>query len=315
MVVVDTEEEFDWSKPLSRSNTQTSAMVAQSAAHDIFSEFGAIPTYVIDYPVATSEIGVKILADLLATGECDIGAHLHPWVNPPNSEAITPHNSYPGNLPAELEREKLAILSDAIENNLGVRPRVYKAGRYGIGPNTAQILEESGYDIDLSVVPFTSFAADGGPDFRSFGPQPYWFGTKRRLLEIPLTCGFSGAFVSSGPNAYPRLSSDFGMRCHLPGLAARLRLLERIRLTPEGADHTAHRRLLNSMMSQGYRVFTLSYHSPSLQPGKTPYVRDRKDLETFLTTIKNTLSYFTNELGGRITTPQSFLNVLNANRE
>ena len=314
-VIVDTEEEFDWSEPLSRANTNTNAILAQSAAHEVFAKYDVVPTYVVDYPVATNDSSIRILTDLLNSGACEIGAHLHPWVNPPHDEEVSPFNSYPGNLPAELEREKLKVLTDEIERNFGVPPRIYKAGRYGVGPNTAWILEDCGYDIDLSVVPFTSFAKDGGPDFRAFTSKPYWFGAKRKLLEIPLTCGFAGVLSTSGPRAYPCLSNELGMKFHLPGIAARLGLLERIRLTPEGANHAAHRRLIESMLTEGHRVFAMTYHSPSLQPGHTPYVRDKADLRTFLETLRKTLDYFINEIGGKATTPLSLLKSLHAKAE
>ena len=315
MVIVDTEEEFDWSAPLSRANRSVNSVAAQSAAHEIFAKYGVVPTYVVDYPVAVTESSIRVLTDLLKAGVCEIGAHLHPWVNPPDVEDVNAFNSYPGNLPADLEREKLEILSAAIENNIGFRPRVYKAGRYGLGINTAAILEETGYDVDLSVVPYTSFAADGGPDYRTFGASPYWFGAKRNLLEIPLTCGFAGVLATSGPRAFPALSSDLGMKLRLPGIAARLRLLERIRLTPEGIDHAAHRRLINSMLADGHRVFSMTYHSPSLQPGNTPYVRDKADLKAFLGTLRRTLDYFLNEIGGKATTPGALFRLLRPGAE
>ena len=315
MVIVDTEEEFDWSAPLSRANRSVNSVAAQSAAHEIFAKYGVVPTYVVDYPVAVTESSIRVLTDLLKAGVCEIGAHLHPWVNPPDVEDVNAFNSYPGNLPADLEREKLEILSAAIENNIGFRPRVYKAGRYGLGINTAAILKETGYDVDLSVVPYTSFAADGGPDYRTFGASPYWFGAKRKLLEIPLTCGFAGVLATSGPRAFPALSSDLGMKLRLPGIAARLRLLERIRLTPEGIDHAAHRRLINSMLAEGHRVFAMTYHSPSLQPGNTPYVRDKADLKAFLGTLRRTLDYFLNEIGGKATTPGALFRLLRPGAE
>lgn len=315
MVIVDTEEEFDWSAPLSRANRSVNSVAAQSAAHEIFAKYGVVPTYVVDYPIAVTESSIGVLTDLLKAGVCEIGAHLHPWVNPPDVEDVNAFNSYPGNLPADLEREKLEVLSAAIENNIGFRPRVYKAGRYGLGINTAAILKETGYDVDLSVVPYTSFAADGGPDYRTFGASPYWFGAKRKLLEIPLTCGFAGVLATSGPRAFPALSSDLGMKLRLPGIAARLRLLERIRLTPEGIDHAAHRRLINSMLAEGHRVFAMTYHSPSLQPGNTPYVRDKADLKAFLGTLRRTLDYFLNEIGGKATTPGALFRLLRPGAE
>ncbi len=314
LVIVDTEEEFDWGRPLSRDNTSVESIAEQHRAQEIFARHGVVPIYVVDYPVATNERAVQVLGGFLADGRCEIGAHLHPWVNPPHEEPVNAHNSYPGNLPARLERAKLERLTEAIARNFGVRPTVYRAGRYGVGPATAGHIEDLGYEVDLSVVPYTSFAADGGPDFRGFGFRPYWFGAAGRLLEIPLSCGFAGALAGWGPTVYPALASRLGMRLRAPGVAARLGLLERIRLTPEGIDPAAHRRLTKSLLRQGCRVFSLTYHSPSLMPGGTPYVRDASQLAEFLRAIDHYLAYFLGELGGQPITPTGLYRMLRKHR-
>ena len=310
IVVIDTEEEFDWGKPLSRENTATESIAAQHLAQEVFARHGVVPTYVVDYPVATSAPAFTALKAFLDAGRCEIGTHLHPWVSPPHEEEVNPHNSYPGNLPADLERSKLERLTDAIAENFGKRPVVYKAGRYGVGPNTAELLQDLGYKVDLSVVARTAFTDDGGPDFRAFDHRPYWFGREHKLLEIPLTAGFAGGLADLGPAVYPILVSPLGMKLRAPGIAARLRQIERIRLTPEGIDHAAHRRLTKALLRRGCRVFYMAYHSPSLQPGLTPYVADEAQLQDFLGTIDRYLRYFIEELGGQPTTPTELYRLL-----
>lgn len=310
LVTIDTEEEFDWSLPLARSNTAVRSIGAQHRAQDIFDAHGVVPTYLVDYPVASDEEAVAVLRGFLADGRCEIGAHLHPWVNPPHEEQVNPYNSYPGNLAAPLERAKLECLTETIERNFGLRPTAYRAGRYGVGPATADILEGLGYQVDLSIVPYTSFSEDGGPDFAAFEARPYWFGDERRLLEVPVSCGFAGGLAGWGAALFPVLAGRLGMTLRVPGVAARLGLLERIRLTPEGIDHAAHRRLTRRLLDQGRRVFCLTYHSPSLEPGNTPYVRDEGELRGFLDTIDRYLDYFFTEVGGRPTTPTALYGML-----
>jgi len=305
LVVVDTEEEFDWSRPLSRDNRAVASIADQPAAHEIFERFSLVPTYVVDHPVASDPAAIAVLGRLHEAGACSIGAHLHPWVNPPFEEAVTARNSYPGNLPPELERAKLRVLTELIANSFGKRPTVYKAGRYGVGAQTARMLVELGYRIDASVVPFTSFQADGGPDFRAAHFHPYWCDDARALLEIPLSCGFCGRLRNLGPALYPRLSGPAGMATHLPGLFARSGLLERIRLSPEGNSFEDNRRLTRSLLDQGCRVFSYTYHSPSLKPGCTPYVRDGADLARFLRSMRDYFTFFFEEVGGAAATPEA----------
>lgn len=310
LVVVDTEEEFDWSRPHARENTAVTAIAAQGLAQEVFARHSLVPTYVIDFPVASTPEAVTVLKGFVERGACRIGTHLHPWVSPPHRETVNARNSYPGNLPAELEREKLALLTQTITEAFGARPVVYKAGRYGVGPATAGILEELGYRIDVSVVPYSSFTADGGPDFSRAGFQPSWFGASGDLLEIPLACGFHGRLRALGPALFPALGSAAGMRLRLPGIFARSGLLERIRLTPEGVDLAANIRLARSLYEQGCRIFTLTYHSPSLVPGMTPYVSSKPELERFLETIDRFCAFFMEELGGRPSDPLEVYDLL-----
>ena len=299
VVVIDTEEEFDWSKPLARENRSVASIADQHKAQEIFATFGIVPTYVIDHPVAETRHAAEVLRGFAEQDACEIGAHLHPWVNPPHDETVSPRNSYPGNLPAALERAKLELLTEVIEQNLALRPTIYKAGRYGLGPNTAEILKALGYRIDVSVVPYTSFADDGGPDFTAFDTRPYWHGGTPGLLEVPLTCGFHGLLRDRGRALYPSLASALGLRLHLPGVFARSGLLERIRLTPEGTSFAEQRRITRSLLERGCRLFSYSYHSPSLAAGNTPYVRNDSELSAFLDRMRAYFEFFMTEIGGR----------------
>lgn len=304
-VVVDTEEEFDWSRPLSRSQTSINHLRHLGRAQKIFDRFNLKPTYVLDYAVVSQAAGYKPLGELAVDGRCDIGAHLHPWVNPPfDKHDGSQRTSFPGNLPQDLEQEKLRVLTEAIEERLGTRPRIYRAGRYGVGPATAGILEDLGYEIDTSVVPASDFRRDGGPDFRRCAGSPYWFGMRRKLLEVPLTVSWVGRVSGLGYALHSALSSTTSQRLHLPGVLARLGILERIRLTPEGFTLPELKRLTTALLSRGHKIFSLTLHSPSLVPGNTPYVRTHKELVSFLGAIEDYLEYFLGPVGGKVSTLQ-----------
>lgn len=298
-VLVDTEEEFDWSRPFSRDSVGVTSIEAQPLMLPLFRRFGIVPTHLVDWPVATTPAALAVLRPMVEARQCEIGAHLHPWVNPPHDETVCARHSYPGNLPPELEFQKLHALTCAIEGNFGLRPTVYRAGRYGIGANTAAVLESLGFETDCSVVPHTSFAADGGPDFRGRPDRPHWFGSNARLLEIPLSTGFAGRLARLGTTLFPALESPWPRRARLPGIAARLGLLERIRLTPEGNSLEDLCRLTRAMAAAGHRVFSFCYHSPSLQPGHTPYVRTADDLRAFVARCEGWFRFFVEEMGGR----------------
>ena len=301
-IVVDTEEEFDWTAPFARENRSTRSIPAQALAHEIYDRLGMVPTYVIDHPVASDPAAAAFLAGLQRSGRAEIGAHLHPWVSPPHEEEVTTHNSYQCNLPPALERAKIAALTGEIGDRFGARPTVFKAGRYGFGANTARVLTELGYTIDCSYVPYFSFAGDGGPDYQGAPDQPFWLDRPGGLLEVPLTSGFFGALAGAGPRLQGLLNHARAERLHLPGMLARSGLLSRSRLTPEGVGAEEQCMLLRAMVKRGHRFFTLTYHSPSLAPGHTPYVRSEADLADFLTRIETVLRFFREVLGGEFTT-------------
>jgi hypothetical protein len=302
-VVIHTEEEFDWSKPHDRSATTVEHMRHIARAQSLFDEFGIVPNYVVDYPIASQELAVAPLREFADSGRALIGAHLHPWVSPPHEEPVNAFNSYPGNLPRQLEAEKLRLLTERIAESFGARPLTYLAGRYGFGPNTAQILEDLGYEVDISPAVPIDFSADGGPDYSGYSSDPFWFGARRRLLGLPGSGGYVGRMRAGGTTLYRRLTSPAMRRLKVAGLVARLRLLERIRLSPEDYDEPEMRRLTATLLEDGYRVFVFSFHSPSVMPGGTPYVRSAADLERFLGKCRRYFEHFFGSLRGVAMTP------------
>src|SRR5262245_44235074 len=106
-VVVDTEEEFDWGAPFSRGNTSVRAIRKIAELQKIVERFRLKPTYVLDFPVASQPDGFLPIREVATDGRCEIGAHLHPWVNPPHRETLSGPNSFACNLPPALEAEKI----------------------------------------------------------------------------------------------------------------------------------------------------------------------------------------------------------------
>ena len=302
-VVIHTEEEFDWSRPHDRHATGVSHMQHIHRAQSIFEEFGIVPNYVIDYPIASTQEAVEPLRVFADSGKALIGTHLHPWVSPPHDETVNAYNSYPGNLPRELEAGKLRLLTEEITQSFGSSPLTYLAGRYGFGPNTGEILEELGYEVDISPAVPINFCADGGPDYSAYTSHPYWFGKQRKLLGLPGTGGYTGILRGGGTPLYQRLTHPWLRRAKISGLVARLRLMERIRLSPEDYSETEMQRLTRTLLSSGIRVFVFSFHSPSIQPGGTPYVQSQADLARFLDKCRRYFGYFLETLSGTSMTP------------
>jgi phosphatidylinositol alpha-1,6-mannosyltransferase len=301
-VIVDAEEDFLWEGPFTSTNNSTTSIGAQQKTHVMFAHYGVRPIYLVTYPLASEPSAIGALREYQADGLCDIGAQLHPWVTPPVVQGETERFSYPGNLPLDIEREKIRRLVDAIGSRFDTQPTVYKAGRYGFGPNSASLLEQEGFETDTSLIPRTSYRDSGGPDFAAYDYAPFWFGNQRQLLELPVTRAFTGVLSERWPSLY-HLTEHRPLRTmRAGGLLARSGLLERITLSPEGSDLEAMRRLTRALLARGTQIFTLSYHSPSLVPGNTPYVRTQRDLAVFLDRLSGFLSFFRDEIGGQFVT-------------
>ena len=272
---VDTEEEFDWTAPLSRDNRRVTAAAALPEAARRLCGLGASATYLVDHPIATDPSAIACLREVQTIPGSAIGTQLHPWVNPPFDEEVTGYNSFVGNLPPALEAAKLDVLTDAIARAFGEAPRTYRAGRYGVGPNTMRLLAERGYRIDTSIRARYDYSGEGGPDFRPVGNAAFDAGLG--VLALPFSTVFTGAARRFGPRLHAAAA-------HFPkgqGVLSRTGLLSRVSLTPEGMPVRDALEAVRAALGDGERVLSFAFHSPSLVPGHTPYVCDASDLARF----------------------------------
>ncbi|MBI4881007.1 MAG: WalW protein [Planctomycetes bacterium] len=298
IVLIAVEEEFDWRAGFQRSATAVTHLADLEKSLSLFESRGVKPTGLLTYPVVEAAGSSGPLHEIARSGRMDLGAHLHPWVTPPFTEELSRGNSFPGNLPAALEEAKVAAIRARIEESLGLRPRIYQAGRYGLGPNTYSILVRHGFLVSMSASPPFDFRAEGGPDFSAAQATPSWVGPEKTLLELPVTGGFVGR-AGRGAAALYRLAKARRWRfARLPALFARAGLVERMRLSPEGHSAEDLRRLTLALRARGVDVFTLSFHSPSLKPGCTSYVRSAAELARFLDRCRAYLDFFLGDLGG-----------------
>jgi len=272
---VDTEEEFDWSAPLSRRARAVTAITALPDAHRRFVAAGVPVTYMLDHPVATDARAVALIREMFVQGGASVGTQLHPWVNPPFPDVPAPDRGFPGALSPSLEAAKLDVLTAAIERAFGARPLAYRAGRYGIGPATAPLLASRGYRLDSSMRSRYCYAAEGGPDFRAVGPHA--FHLSPGLVELPLTTVFTGRARARGV----ALHRAAGRVPRGRGALARLGLVSRVALTPEGMPLREALEAVRAAVGEGVRVLNFAFHSPTLVPGHTPYTRDESDVMAF----------------------------------
>ncbi|SOB87583.1 hypothetical protein SAMN06297144_2715 [Sphingomonas guangdongensis] len=271
---VDTEEEFDWTAPFRRDARAVTAADAIPAAAGRLVEQGAAPVFLVDHPIATDPRAIAALAAALEHDRVGVGTQLHPWVSPPFEEEVSARNSFLGNLPLGLQAAKLDALTQAITTAFARGPRIFRAGRYGLGPGTIELLAPRGYRIDSSMRAHYSYAGEGGPDYSDVGNHPF---RVAGLVELAFTTVFTGALRRAGPSLHR--TADRVPRGH--GLLSRTGLLNRVSLTPEDMPLADALEAVRVAIGDGLPILNLAFHSPSLVPGHTPYVRDAADLRAF----------------------------------
>jgi len=284
IVSIDTEED-NWNRSRQRVTCENIGELRRQAT--FFDGLGVRPTYFTSYQVAINPAAAEVMREV-GSARGEIAAHLHPWNTPPLTEAFVPRNSMLKNLPAELQLAKLQSLTAVLEEKFGVRPRAFRAGRYGLGRDTVAALLRCGYQVDSSVTPFVSWEEmDDGPTFVGAPLDVYRLAPDRdvnqpaengEVIEVPLSCGF-------GRKSF-RLWGRVDRALDMPGLRRLRGLCKRIVLSPELASVAEMVTLSRRLLERGVRHLHLSWHSPSLKPGLSPFVATAADVARLYASVE-----------------------------
>jgi hypothetical protein len=285
VVSLDTEED-NWHRSTAEVTVDNIHELPKLAA--FFERLGVRPTYFTAYQVATDPGAADVMREVGNVGRAEIAAHLHPWNTPPVAEAFTPRNSMLSNLPAELQLAKVQRLTATLEETFDLRPTAFRAGRYGFGRETVAALLRCGYRADSSVSPFINLKpVDDGPTFVGAPMVPYRLAPDRdvrepapdgKLVEIPLSYGFNRGPFGFWDPARRLLEAAPCRWLHLAGLAARAGLVKRLVLCPELASVADMLTLSRRLLEHGVRHLHLSWHTPSLKPGLSPFAATAADV-------------------------------------
>lgn len=297
-VSVDTEED-NWGS-FDASGATTENIPHMVELQERMSRWGARTTYLVNRPPLMSRESVEALGVLSERADVEIGAHCHPWNTPPDT-GVGPERSMMCDLPVEANRAMIAEIRTRIESELGVRPTTFRAGRWGYGPTVSEALGSEGFIVDSSVSPFKDWAADGGPDYTQAPHRPYRFDPTHpftedpagTMVQIPTTIGFLNGDHRTRARMRYRIRHSKFRPPHVLGLMDRLGVLTRRWLSPETSTDDDMIRLVEACLRSGEPVLGLTFHSCSLLPGATPFVRDERDRARFLESIDTVLKFCT----------------------
>ena len=308
LVGIDTEGDNQWDAA-ARTHQTFENIYALPRLHHLFARHGVRPTYVITHPVATDPRGTAVLRELLAGGDCEIGAHHHVWETPPCTLDDIQRHAYASTLPRQQFEDQLAALTGAIESAIGVRPVSYRSGRFGFSADHVSALEAQGYLVESSVAPLFYEAHKGGPEFVEAPLTPYFLaydnatraGTSN-LLEVP---------VSAGLNRWlPRRLQYLYARAPRPYTTKRLlRVLGLLRLRwlrPSYSSLEDMTALARDLARAGEPVLNLLFHSSEAIVGGSPYNRTQGQLDAFCDRLERFLTFATRDLGAKPVTFAEF---------
>ena len=200
-------------------------------------------------------------------GKAEIGAHLHPWVTPPHRRG--------GQRPQFLslqpaarararqdrgadrgDREELRRAPDDLQGGpLRLRPRT-PAGRW---PSSATGSIAASCRTPISPATAAPISA-AVPDRAALAAEG--------LLEVPLTVGFLGAMPGLGERAAWLFDSPKAARLRVPGRAGADRPRRPLAADPgRNARRPSNAASSRRWRARGHRIFSLTYHSPSLAAG------------------------------------------------
>jgi len=272
IVSVDTEEEWDWSGPFPQDNCSVENIKYLPEFQKFCDELGIRPTYFVDYAVADNPLAANTLKRIAQGTNCEIGAHLHPWSNPPYRGVTKEHDSHVVNLPIALVEQKLDALTALLTQVFGKQPRAFRTGRWGINGQVLKLLAQKNYNIDSSVYPYYSTAAFSCDRAHE---TPYWPnysdpmepGSQRDIFEVPITAGFNRSGFRVWNRIHRFLSSPPWSRLKIVGVFWHTHLLRKIYLSPELSKQGDMVRLVDKAIESGHRQIHMFMHSSSLLPG------------------------------------------------
>ena len=308
LLTVDTEEEWDWAGAFPRPPFSTKNIEQIAPFQAFCKELNIKPTYFVDYAVADHPEHAAMLNSYLLNGECDIGAHLHPWTTPPVDEVVNDVNSHAVNLPLSLFTKKMQSLTSKLEQVFGTHPYSYRAGRWGVNAQHLKVLTDLGYRVDSSVRPFYK---DQAFSYESAPTRPYWPSSIDALaladecggiLEIPATNGYNFSNFELLDQIRTKLSIAPMNRLHLIGMLWRIGLMRQISVTPEGTNASDVCRCIDACIKRGDQIITMFFHSSDLLPGSTPYVRTEADKVRFMQLIQQCVEHVRRKHSASMTT-------------
>ncbi len=293
---IDTEEEWDWSGPFPEDNFSVENIQLLPELQTFCESLKIRPTYFVDYAVANNPESVEALKSFSDNNLCEIGAHLHPWCNPPYFGKTGEKESHVINLPVEQVEQKLDALLEQLNQQFNITPNSFRTGRWGIDSKVLKLLAKKGFQIDSSMYPFYK---NEYFNCEQVGLEPYWpdyenpnkKGPQRNIVEFPVTVGFNRTNYSTMLKIYNAVSLPVLSPLRLIGILWQTRLLRKLYLSPEVTSGNDMKPLVDFALSNNHPVIHMYMHSSSLVDGATGFMKGKNAHNRICNNIKTVVDY------------------------
>lgn len=296
---VDTEEEWNWAGPFPNENFSVENVNEIPAFQTFCQELGIKPTYFVDYAVANNAIAANTLKELNKSN-CEIGAHLHPWANPPFYNETSEKSSHVVNLPIAHVKEKLHMLKQKISEEIGQQPKSFRTGRWGINGEIFQLLQDEGFSVDSSIYPLFCndyFSCENAPTF------PYWpnydetnqIGEQNNMLEIPVTVGFNRSNYGLWQTLHKAFEKPPFTWMRVNGIMWQTNILRKLYLSPELCSAKDMITLIETSIKKGQTVLHMYLHSSSLIENVTGLSSQANARESICQRISTVVKHLTDQ--------------------
>ncbi|MBI1749138.1 MAG: polysaccharide deacetylase family protein [Acidobacteria bacterium] len=289
LITIDAESDDLWAR---RAELTFENIGAMPRLQEFFERHGVRPTWLVTYPVATSEIGRHVFGEIARRGSAEIGSHMHVWTTPPLAP-LTPNDHKYCPLASEIsyeqQYEKMLNVTRAVGELAGAAPRAYRAGRYALDGNGLRVLEALGYTVDTSVTPLLSWREPGhdggwrGPDFTRAPLEPYHPANEdltragaSPILEVPVSFFLTRPLPSGLARWLVRLPRN-------NNLVRALRWSGVVRHSWLRPGREVSGRTLagvaRALIAAGIPVLNVMFHSSEMAAGTSPHTKTQAQVE------------------------------------
>lgn len=310
LITLDTEGDNLWRNRSGKVTTHNVRFLPRFQA--LCEKYAFKPTWLTNYEMASDPAYVEFGRDLLARGQGEIGMHLHAWYSPPEY-ALTDdewrYQPYLIEYPENVLRDKVAFMTDLLENAFQRKMTSHRAGRWAFNEVYARALIDQGYLVDCSVTPRVSWRnaqgapqGQGGTDYSHFPDRAYFLDEQdisrpgdSPLLELPMSIQYR----------YGTLTNQLKKMWN--GIRGRQRGPSVNWLRPVGGNLAQMKQVAEQTLAQGNDYVEFMLHSSEFMPDGSPTFKTEADIERLYDDLEGLFSWLATRTQGMTLTEFALL--------